>query len=88
VFGPELAMLSRPRLSCLSAPRTEHSSLNGLPQIDSPPLPVPVAVMTHFNHSPTQRGHERSPPCSINPGTRRWKMVSSYLRFLASERKL
>jgi hypothetical protein len=36
-----------------------NSSLKFLPKIDFPPLPVPVG----------------SPPCTMNPGTTRWKMT-------------
>ena len=42
VFAPLLAMEMTPRLSCFAAPFKSCSSLNGVPQYDSPPDPVPV----------------------------------------------
>ena len=42
VLAPLLAMDIVPRLSCFAAPFRSCSSLNGVPQCDSPPAPVPV----------------------------------------------
>jgi len=42
VLAPLLAMEMTPRLSCFPAPFKSYSSLNGVPQYDSPPAPVPV----------------------------------------------
>mmetsp|Transcript_26585 Transcript_26585/g.89451 ORF Transcript_26585/g.89451 Transcript_26585/m.89451 type:complete len:247 (+) Transcript_26585:1011-1751(+) len=54
-----LAMASCPRW--LNRIRGEGSSRNGLPQMDSPPSPVPVG----------------SPPWAMKPGMIRWKVVRS-----------
>lgn len=90
VLGPELAIESVPRSVCFSANRGERSapvdgrekqsdvraflsmcsSSKGLPQVDCPPRPEPVG----------------SPPWSMKPGMRRWKMVSAYLLSRASWR--
>lgn len=42
MFAPLLAIEMTPRLSCFAAPFKSCSSLNGVPQCDSPPVPVPV----------------------------------------------
>ena len=60
--GPLFAMDTTPRRSC--ALSGWNSSGNMPPQIDAPPLPVPVG----------------SPVWTMNPGSSRWKRHPSYLR--------
>ena len=59
VFGPLLAIPSSPR--CVKRSRPWHSSLNGAPYTDSPPVPVPVG----------------SPVCAMNSLITRWKTQPS-----------
>mmetsp|Transcript_24043 Transcript_24043/g.74131 ORF Transcript_24043/g.74131 Transcript_24043/m.74131 type:complete len:221 (+) Transcript_24043:55-717(+) len=70
VSGPLFAMDTTPRRSC--ALSGWNSSGNMPPQIDAPPLPVPVG----------------SPVWTMNPGSSRWKRHPSYFPDAHSARKL
>src|SRR5258706_6317612 len=79
---------THPLESCFAAPLYSYSSLKGVPQYDSPPVPVPVGspVCTLSDRLSGQKQTVRIH--TIKLGISLWKMTSLYFPCLASINQL